>query len=90
VVEAQTVQTDTEYYDIVIVGGGMVGISLALLLAHQQHSWKILLLEAQAFQAADKFEYRPSFDARSTAVSWSSRKIFEASQLWDAPWAHPH
>lgn len=87
-VEAQTVQTDTEYYDIVIVGGGMVGISLALLLAHQQHSWKILLLEAQAFHAADKFEYRPSFDARSTAVSWSSRKIFEASQLWDALQSH--
>ena len=28
-VEAQTVQTDTEYYDIVIVGGGIVFIFLA-------------------------------------------------------------
>jgi 2-octaprenyl-6-methoxyphenol hydroxylase len=69
-------------YDIVIVGGGMVGISLALLLAEQQHSWKILLLEAQAYQQSGGTEDRPSFDARSTALSWSSRKIFEAAGLW--------
>ena len=71
-------------YDIVIVGGGMVGISLALLLAEQQHPWKILLLEAQAYQQSDHSEHRPSFDARSTALSWSSRKIFEAAGLWPA------
>ena len=34
------------HYDIVIVGGGMVGISLALLLRAQQ-PWNILLIEAQ-------------------------------------------
>ena len=62
----------------------MVGISLALLLAEQQHPWKVLLLEAQAYQQSDKAEYRPSFDARSTALSWSSRKIFEAAGLWSA------
>jgi 2-octaprenyl-6-methoxyphenol hydroxylase len=71
-------------YDIVIVGGGMVGISLALLLAEQQHPWKVLLLEAQAYQKSDSTQYRPSFDARSTALSWSSRKIFEAAGLWSA------
>jgi len=71
-------------YDIVIVGGGMVGISLALMLAEQKHPWKVLLLEAQAYQQSDKSEYRPSFDARSTALSWSSRKIFEAAGLWSA------
>ena len=75
---------DSSRYDIVIVGGGMVGISLALLLAEQQHPWKVLLLEAQAYQQSDKAEYRPSFDARSTALSWSSRKIFEAAGLWPA------
>ena len=73
-------QNSSASYDIVIVGGGMVGISLALLLARQNHQWKILLLEAHAFQKSPS----PSFDARSTALSWSSRKIFEAAGLWSA------
>ena len=37
-------QSGVEHYDLVIVGGGMVGISLALLLAQQQPDWKVLLL----------------------------------------------
>lgn len=82
--ETTTTQESSSNYDIVIVGGGMVGISLALLLAEQHHPWKVLLLEAQAYQQSDKAEYRPSFDARSTALSWSSRKIFEAAGLWPA------
>ena len=69
-------------YDMVIVGGGMVGISLALLLAQQQPDWKILLLEAQAYENSDKHNHHPSFDSRSTALSWSSRKIFQAAGLW--------
>lgn len=68
-------------YDIVIVGGGMVGISLALLLA-DQHNWKILLIEAQAMSNASEVVYSPSFDARSTALSWSSRKIYQSMGLW--------
>lgn len=77
-------QQSNPSYDIVIVGGGMVGISLAVLLAEQQQTWKVLLLEAQAYKQSDQAEYRPSFDARSTALSWSSRKIFEAAGLWSA------
>ena len=73
-------QNSSASYDLVIVGGGMVGISLALLLAQQRHQWKILLLEAHPFQKSAS----PSFDARSTALSWSSRKIFEAAGLWSA------
>ena len=82
--ETTAIQDSSSSYDIVIVGGGMVGISLALLLAEQQHPWKVLLLEAQAYQQSASAEYRPSFDARSTALSWSSRKIFEAAGLWPA------
>lgn len=73
-------------YDLVIVGGGMVGISLALLLAQQQPDWKVLLLEAQAYDSSGK--HSPSFDSRSTALSWSSRKIFQAAGLWSALEAH--
>ena len=81
---AAPVKSSSASYDIVIVGGGMVGISLALMLAEQKHPWKVLLLEAQAYQQSGNTEYPPSFDARSTALSWSSRKIFEAAGLWSA------
>ena len=70
-----------EPYDIAIIGGGMVGISLALLLA-QQKRWKVLVLESQSIQQGEIPQYSPSFDARSTALSWSSRCIFEKLGVW--------
>ena len=77
---------DESHYDIVIVGGGMVGISLALLLAEQQaaegQSWKVLLIEAQPLEGIAEGAYKLSFDARSTALSWSSHKIFESIGFW--------
>jgi 2-polyprenyl-6-methoxyphenol 4-hydroxylase len=66
-------------YDIAIIGGGMVGLSLALLLA-QQKRWRIIVLESRPLETGA--EYSPSFDARSTALSWSSRKIFQAIDIW--------
>lgn len=79
-------QSSAEHYDLVVVGGGMVGISLALLLAQQQPHWKLLLLEAQAYDSSGR--HSPSFDSRSTALSWSSRKILQAAGLWSA--LEPH
>ncbi|RZJ25704.1 MAG: FAD-dependent oxidoreductase, partial [Flavobacterium sp.] len=35
----------TKNFDIAIIGGGMVGASLALLLSAQKPDWKIALLE---------------------------------------------
>ena len=86
-------------YDIVIVGGGMVGISLALLLNREasrdaslatstQKPWKILLVEAQTIinepqsGVYSSSPYHSSFDARSTALSWSSRTIYESIGIW--------
>ena len=72
------------HYDIVIVGGGMVGISLALLLRAQQ-PWNILLIEAQELASSDgpvPGAYSSSFDARSTALSWSSKNIYQSIGLW--------
>ena len=42
---SQSIESNHQF-DITIVGGGMVGISLALLLA-QQKRWKVLVLESQ-------------------------------------------
>jgi 2-octaprenyl-6-methoxyphenol hydroxylase len=63
-------------YDIIIAGGGMIGTSLGLALAPLQ--LKIAVVEAVARGA----EQQPSFDDRSTALSRSSQRMFEAMGLW--------
>ena len=67
----------TEHYDIVIAGGGMIGTSLALALAPL--GLRIAVVEA----VARKDELQPSFDDRSTALSRSTQRMFEAMGLWD-------
>ena len=66
--------------DIVIIGGGMVGASLALQLDHySQGNLAIRVVERQPFS---RDTYQPSFDARSSALSYGSRLIFEKLGLW--------
>lgn len=73
--------TEANNYDIAIIGGGMVGASLALLLAAQPHRWRILVVEANPRQRASEI-FAPSFDDRSTALSYSTREILQAIDLW--------
>ncbi len=63
-------------YDIVIAGGGMIGTSLALALAPL--GLRLAIVEAVARQAPAQ----PSFDERSTALSRSTQRMFEAMGLW--------
>ncbi|MES2826196.1 MAG: 2-octaprenyl-6-methoxyphenyl hydroxylase [Pseudomonadota bacterium] len=69
--------------DIAIIGGGMVGASLALLLARQNPAWQIALLEAQPFAGPDTASYQPSFDARSTAIAQGSVEILRELGVWE-------
>ncbi len=71
---------------LVIAGGGMVGMSLALLLDRAAPpSLRITLVEGAELPSADaSFEtYHPSFDARSTALSYSTAEIYRRLGLWD-------
>jgi len=63
-------------YDIIIAGGGMIGTSLGLALAPLK--LRVCVVEAVARGA----EQQPSFDDRSTALSRSSQRTFEAMGLW--------
>lgn len=65
------------HYDIVIAGGGMVGSSLALALAPL--GLRVAVVEAVPRAATTQ----PSFDDRSTALSRSSQRMFQAMRLWD-------
>ena len=68
--------SDTQHYDIVIAGGGMIGTSLALALAPL--GLHVAVVEAIARREAAQ----PSFDDRSTALSRSTQRMFEAMGLW--------
>jgi 2-octaprenyl-6-methoxyphenol hydroxylase len=84
-----------EQRDIVIAGGGMVGLSLALLLAARlPQPASIALVEGYPLPQADDGqvpEYHPSFDARATALSHSSRLIYQRAGVWEdlARWLCP-
>jgi 2-polyprenyl-6-methoxyphenol 4-hydroxylase len=65
----------------------MVGASLALQLSIDSDSQlKILVVESFTLPdtSSDEPVYRPSFDARSTALSFGSRLILEKMGLWQA------
>jgi 2-octaprenyl-6-methoxyphenol hydroxylase len=71
---------------ILIAGGGMVGLSLALLLHRQlPDTVQITLVEGVALPrpGADLPVYHPSFDARSTALSYSSASVYKDLGLWE-------
>ncbi|WP_339676634.1 2-octaprenyl-6-methoxyphenyl hydroxylase [uncultured Zhongshania sp.] len=72
-------------YDVVIAGGGMVGASLALCLdKFSQAGLRVLVVENFPLppQGEGKPAYRPSFDARSTALSFGSAQIYEELAVW--------
>jgi 2-octaprenyl-6-methoxyphenol hydroxylase len=62
--------------DVAIVGGGLVGASLALALCGTGK--RVALIEAVATDAAAQ----PSFDDRTTALGNGSRRIFETLGVW--------
>jgi len=63
-------------YDMIIVGGGMVGASLAISLAHS--GMRLALIEAYTPGA----ESQPSYDDRAIALAYGTRRIFEATGVW--------
>lgn len=88
--------TNVDCYDLVIIGGGLVGASLALALQPlaEQLNWNICLVENQPpaaesdLQASSLQKWQPSFDGRSTALAWGTRQIYERLGLWDALQQH--
>lgn len=65
-------------YDIVIVGGGLVGACLACALGQQP--LRVAVIEAIPFRDAAQ----PSYDDRNIALSQASYRIFSTLGLWPA------
>ncbi len=66
---------DTDY-DILIIGGGMAGASLAIAL--REIPLRIGVIEAVPVDALEQ----PSFDVRAIALAQGSKRIFEALGAW--------
>jgi 2-octaprenyl-6-methoxyphenol hydroxylase len=64
-------------FDVAIVGGGLVGASLALALTGT--GVRALLIETVAPESSTQ----PSFDERTTALGNASRRIFQGLGVWD-------
>ncbi len=78
--------------DVIIAGGGLAGATLALALGRTLPSLRITVVEAFPLSGtALPEDYQPSYDARSTALAWGSRLIYERLGLWPrlAPYATP-
>ena len=74
---------------VIIVGGGMVGLSLALMLAKQNIAVKLLeAIQYPDYDDENLAPYHSSFDARNTALSRRSVQIYQKLQLWDALQQH--
>jgi len=76
-------KNDNTDFDLIIIGGGLVGASLACALSQSEPSLQIAIIEAYPFKADDT-EYQPAFDARSVALSYTSKQVFEGIGLWSS------
>ena len=70
-------------FDVVIVGGGLVGASLAVALAPAGLSLAVVEESAVDSQA------QPSFDERTVALTYNARQIYTGMGVWDEIAAQP-
>ena len=64
-------------YDIVIVGGGLAGASLAVALGNT--AYRVAVIEAFELQS----NAQPSYDERTIALTYSAKHIFSQLGVWD-------
>lgn len=75
--------------EVIIVGGGMVGLSLALMLAKTNIAVKLLeAIKYPNYDDPNLAPYHSSFDARNSALSRRSVQIYQELGLWNALQEH--
>lgn len=71
-------QNTIEQYDVIIIGGGVVGLSLACALA--QLPLTVAIIETQKDLAKKWTE--DNYDVRVSAINQASQRIFNALNVW--------
>lgn len=71
----------SEDYDIVIIGGGLSGLALAIALSSL--SCRVAIVDAKPFHAINNDTKIADEDLRAIALSYVSQQIFTNLGLWD-------
>ncbi len=66
----------SQRFDVIIVGGGMAGASLAIALSG--HGLKLALVEAAPLEVRSV----PNYDSRGIALAWGSQRILDSLGIW--------
>jgi 2-octaprenylphenol hydroxylase len=73
------------HYDIIIVGAGMVGATMACLLAKQSRAYKSGPLQIALLEARPAPAFNPEqFDPRVAAITEKSRQLLDHCGVWEA------
>lgn len=77
-----TSRRDGENPEVAVIGGGMAGLTLAVLMA--RGGVPVLCLDRESPQ----IRTQAGHDGRTMAITWGSRKILERAGLWERISAH--
>lgn len=79
-------ESERQTVDIAIVGGGLVGASLACALAPLivRYALRVAVIEAAPLGESTQSAWQPSFDARASAIAEGSAQRFQAMGVWEA------
>ena len=87
-----TADAPTQQFDILIVGGGMIGSALALGLSRQ--GWQVGLIEgapaASLMAPAEPANWVDDFEPRVSAISLASQRLLEELGAWPKVQASRH
>lgn len=66
----------SQSYDIAVIGGGLAGLTLAVLLGNRGH--KTICIDREKSEIQNDAHY----DIRTTAISWGSRNLLVNAGIW--------
>lgn len=73
--------TAVQRCDVLIVGGGLVGATLAACLA-RIGCWRVVVVEKMSLPEQQDLAMHPSYDARNTALANGTCHVFDQLGIW--------